>query len=74
MGSAGVQASQTQSVFEQQGKPENVLYHFLALAVPARIEALQRQEGGVSAEDFTRFPARKPPPSDVRRKGRFLLA
>jgi len=53
MGAAGVQASQTQAVFEQ-GKPENVLYRFLALAVPARIEALQRQEGGVSAEDFTR--------------------
>ena len=53
MGTAGVPASQTQAVFGQ-GKPEEVLYHFLALAVPARIEALQRQEGGVSAEDFTR--------------------
>ena len=52
MSSAGVPASQTQAVFEQ-GKPEEVLYRFLALAVPARIEALQRQ-GGVSAEDFTR--------------------
>jgi len=25
-------------------------------------------------DELTRFPARKPPPSDVRRKGRFLLA